>query len=306
MRLPSGTVTFVFTDIEGSTRLWEQYPDRMGQALARQSALIKEAFEQRHGGYVFKTTGDGCCAVFDSTPEAVGAALDAQRALLAEDFSAVGSLRVRMAVHTGPAHVQEDPPDYFGATLSRVDRLIKFGRGGQVLLSEAAGEQVQDHLPDLAGLRDLGFHSLPDMQRERIFLLTHPALPADLPTRTTKEIWPNNLPHLLTSFVGRERQMQEIRQHLAGTRLLTLTGAGGCGKTRLALQVASGLLEQIADGVWSVELAPISDPALIPQAVADALGVREEPERPLLDVLIEYLKPQYLLLLLDNCEHLLA
>ncbi|HLV82068.1 MAG TPA: adenylate/guanylate cyclase domain-containing protein, partial [Chthonomonadaceae bacterium] len=138
MRLPSGIVTFVFSDIEGSTRLWEQYPEQMGAALARHTALIKEALQERHGGVLFKTAGDSCCAAFDSAPAALAAALDAQRALLAEDFSAVGSLRVRMALHTGPAQVQEDPPDYFGAALSRAERLLRIGRGGQVLLSEAA------------------------------------------------------------------------------------------------------------------------------------------------------------------------
>jgi predicted ATPase/class 3 adenylate cyclase len=302
--LPSGTVTFLFTDIEGSTRLWEEHPEAMREALGRHDALLREAIGA-HQGRVFKTVGDQFCAAFTAAPEALAAALTAQRALHAEPWPGTGPLRVRMALHTGTAEAREG--DYLGPPLNRIARLLEAGHGGQILLSLATQELVRDHLPEESGLRDLEEHRLKDLTRpERVFQLLHPDLPADFPPLRSLAAFAHNLPAQLTSFIGREQAMAEVKDLLSTTRLLTLTGSGGCGKTRLALQVAVDLLEEYAEGVWLVELAPLADPALVPQTVLSALGVREETGRPLIETLVDYLQPKSLLLILDNCEHLLT
>jgi predicted ATPase/class 3 adenylate cyclase len=302
--LPEGTVTFLFTDIEGSTRLWEEHPAAMQAALARHDALLHQAF-QVHSGVVFKTFGDQFCAAFATVPDALAAALTLQRALHAAPWEEVGALRVRTALHTGMAETRGG--DYFGPALNRVARLLEAGHGGQILLSRATQELAGDRLPEDASPRDLGEHRLKDLVRpEQIFQLVVPDLPADFPPLKTLDRRANNLPYQLTSFIGREQEMAEVKQLLSVRRLVTLTGAGGCGKTRLALQVAAEILESASDGAWSVDLAPLADPALVPQAVATALGVREEPGRPLTLTLVEFLKPQDLLMILDNCEHLVA
>jgi predicted ATPase/class 3 adenylate cyclase len=302
--LPGGTVTFLFTDIEGSTRLWEQHPEPMRLALARHDARLHRAITS-HAGLVFKTVGDQFCAAFATAPSAVSAALTAQQELGGEPWGAVGPLRVRMALHTGAAEQRDG--DYFGPTLNRVARLLAAGHGDQILLSTSAAEAVGAALPADASFRDLGSHRLKDLQQpEQIFQLLHPTLPAEFPPLRSLETFAHNLPAQLTSFIGREEAMAQVKQFLASTRLLTLTGSGGCGKTRLALQVAADLLETYGDGVWLVELAPLGDPALVPQTVAAALGLREQPGRPLTATLTDYLRPKTLLLILDNCEHLLA
>jgi predicted ATPase/class 3 adenylate cyclase len=302
--LPTGTVTFLFTDIEGSTRLWEQHPEAMRHALARHDALLRHAIAT-HAGQVFKTIGDQFCAAFATAPGALAAALTAQQALGAELWGEVGPLRVRMALHTGAAEQRDG--DYFGPPLNRVARLLAVGHGDQILLSAATAEAARAALAAGASLRDLGSHRLKDLQQpEHLFQLLHPSLPAEFPPLRSLEAFAHNLPAQLTSFIGREAAIAEVKQFLATTRLLTLTGSGGCGKTRLALQVAADLLEVYADGVWLVELAALGDPALVPQAVATALGVREQPGRPLTATLTDYLRPKSLLLILDNCEHLLA
>src|SRR5579884_1453224 len=312
--LPEGTATFLFTDIEGSTRLWERAPEAMREALARHDALLREAVEA-HRGHVFKTIGDAFCAVFAAAPDALVAALAAQRELAgmvvraASEVSGTAAeemgLRVRMAVHAGTAQARDG--DYFGPTLNRIARLLAVGHGGQVLLSQAACDLLGDALPSQAGLRDLGSHRLKDLQQpEHIYQLLHPDLPADFPPLRSLSPETTNLPVQLTSFIGREKEMEEIKRLLSRTRLLTLTGSGGCGKTRLAAQVGADLLADFADGVWLVELAAIADPALVPQTVASTLGIREEPGQRLLETLQQHLKPKSLLLLLDNCEHLSA
>lgn len=299
---PTGTVTYLFTDIEGSTQLWGKYPAAMKVALAHHDALVRETIES-HGGYVFKTVGDAFCAAFRTAPEALAAALGVQRALHAENWGET-PLRVRMSLHTGNA--EERDGDYFGPPLNRVARLLSAGHGGQVLLSAATQELVRDQLPEGASLRDLGERRLKDLDRaERIFQLVVPDWPADFPPLKTLEVFPNNLPVQLTSFVGREKEMAEIKRLLAAARLLTLTGPGGTGKTRLALQVAADSLDAFLDGVWLVELADISDPALVPQSVATVFGVREEPGHPLTKTLADRLHSKSLLLILDNCEHLI-
>ncbi len=300
--LPTGIVTFLFTDMEGSTRLWETYPDAMRLALSRHDTLLREIIEANRG-FVFKTVGDAFHAAFASAGDAVAAALTIQRRLQEEVWPDPLLIKVRISLHTGAADARDN--DYFGVTLNRLARLMTIGHGGQVLLSLATCDLVRDSLPPETATRPLGSHQLKDLQQpEQVFQLIHSALPADFPPLRSLTTLPTNLPVQSTSFVGREVEIQEIQRLLTRTRLLTLTGSGGCGKTRLMLQVAADLLGE--DGVWLIELAPLSDPALIPQAIATVLGVKEEPGQPILQTLLRWLKSKRLLLLLDNGEHLLA
>ncbi|MEQ1859326.1 MAG: tetratricopeptide repeat protein [Chthoniobacteraceae bacterium] len=294
--------TFVFTDIEGSSRLWEESPELMAQALARHDTLLHDIFSTL-GGDVFKTMGDSVLVAFDDSAPALHGAIQAQRALAAEDWETSRPLRVRMALHRGPAEQRND--DYFGPTLNRTSRLLSAGHGGQTLLSRAAREDLA--LPQGITLRDLGERRLRDLSRpERIFQLIAPGLPDEFPPLRSLEVLPNNLPLQLTTFVGRERELADVKRLVESSRLVTLTGPGGTGKTRLSLEVAAGLLATFADGVWLVELATIADPALVAVTTAAALGVREDPERAIEESLIDFLRTKKLLLLLDNCEHLVA
>jgi predicted ATPase/class 3 adenylate cyclase len=310
----SPSPTFLFTDIEGSTSLWEEHPEAMGRALLQHDDLLRACIES-HGGRVFKTMGDAFCAAFTEARGAVEAVLASQGwlpALALETVDGSRPLRVRMALHTGVA--EERDGDYFGQPLNRLARLLAIGHGGQVLLSLAAAELVQGNLPCGVSLTELGEHRLKDLGRpETVFQLCHPGLPAEFPPLRSLDSpdLQHNLPQQLTSFVGRGKELAEVKALLDRTRLLTLTGAGGCGKTRLALQSAAGMLEDSGDagnrlsGCWLVELAPLSEPSLVPQTVASALGLKEEPGRPVLQTLTEHLKSKHLLLILDNCEHLL-
>jgi predicted ATPase/class 3 adenylate cyclase len=302
---PTGTVTFLFTDIEGSTRMWERSPKAMSEALARHDEILRSTIEG-HGGYVFKTVGDAFCCAFPTATDALEAALEAQRGLLARESGETGPLRVRMALHTWAA--QERDGDYFGPPVNRVARLLSAGHGGQVLLSLAVQELVRDDLPDGAALKDLGERRLKDLFRlERVFQLTAPGLLVGFPPLKTLDARANNLPTQPTPLVGREKELAEISGRLRreGTRLLTLTGAGGTGKTRLALQAAADLLDEFEDGVTFVALAPITDPGLVSSAIAGPLGVKESAERSLMDNLEVYLREKRLLLILDNFEQVL-
>lgn len=300
---PTGTVTFLFSDIEGSTVRWETAPDAMTLALARHDALMRDAIEA-HSGYVFKTVGDAFCAAFSSTPEATAAALDAQRALIAEDFSDVNGLRVRMALHSGTC--EERDGDYFGPAVNRVARLLAIGHGGQVLLSRACAGFLQPDDESRYTLRDLGNHRLKDLsQPEYVYQLVASDLPDTFPELLSLDHLSNNLAAQLTSFVGREEVMSEIKGLLAQHRLVTLVGTGGAGKTRCAIQVGAELLDGFGDGVWLTELAPISEASLVTSAIARALNVHASPNHPMLDTLIGYLKRKRLLLILDNCEHVI-
>jgi predicted ATPase/class 3 adenylate cyclase len=304
--LPSGTVTFLFTDIQGSTRLWEEHPEAMRLALARHDELMHHAI-QAHDGHVFKTMGDAFCAAFATAPEALNAALAAQQSLLLEPWPDAVAIKVRMALHTGAAEVRDQ--DYFGQPLNRVARLLSAGHGGQALISQTTYDLTRDILPPQVSLQALGEHRLRDLNRpETVFQLQHPDLPAEFPALKSLDNpdLPNNLPRQLTSFIGREKAIGEIKTLLTRTSLLTLTGSGGCGKTRLALQVAAEVLEQYPEGVWLVELAPLADPALVPQTVTAALGLTEQTGKSYLQTLSEFLKSKRLLLVLDNCEHLLT
>ncbi len=299
--LPTGTVTFLFTDIAGSTRLWERHPDAMRGALARHDALVRSAIEA-HGGHVFKTVGDAFCAAFQTAPAAVAAALAAQRALAAEAWPAEAPIAVRVGIHTGAAEARDG--DYVGTALNRVARLMGAGHGGQVLVSAAAWELVRDDLPDGVGLRDLGERRLKDLRRpERVFQLSGPGLAAEFPPLATLDARPHNLPVQVTSFVGRERETADLKRLLATARLVTLTGIGGTGKTRLALQAAADRVDDFADGVWFVDLAPLTDGVLVAPTTAAVLGVRDKPGRPIEATLVERLAGKSLLVVLDNCEH---
>jgi predicted ATPase/class 3 adenylate cyclase len=301
--LPSGTVTFAFTDIEGSTQRWERDRAAMEQALKRHDELVRAAIA-RHEGHVFKTIGDAFCIAFARPEDAVAAMFDVQRSLGTADFSDVGDLKARAAVHTGTADEREG--DYFGPAVNRVARLLAIGHGGQVLVSGATAELI-DSLAPHASLRDLGEHRLKDLTRpEQVYQLVGEGPQEIFPPLRSLEALPNNLPLQLTSFVGREDELAEIRALLDKTRLLTLVGTGGVGKTRAALQVAADLLDGSGDGVWFVDLAPLREASLIAPEIAATLGLTVAPDRTPAEVIIAYLKPRRLLLVIDNCEHLVA
>jgi predicted ATPase/DNA-binding SARP family transcriptional activator/class 3 adenylate cyclase len=299
------TLTFLLTDIEGSTRLWVQHPEAMGAALARHDALLVQAIRD-HGGTVLKQRGEGDSgfAVFSRATDAVAAALALQRALGQEPWPGEVRLRVRMALHTGEAQWRDG--DYYGLAVNHCARLRAVGHAGQTLLSQTTAALLREHLPEGMSLRDLGRHRLKDLQRaESIYQLVHSDLPTEFPSLRSLEAFEHNLPLQLTRFIGRAREIAAVKGLLENARLLTLTGAGGCGKSRLALQVGADLLEEYEEGVWLVELAALSDGALVPQTVATALGVRETPGRALPQTLVDTLRPRQVLLLLDNCEHVL-
>ncbi|HEY1656214.1 MAG TPA: adenylate/guanylate cyclase domain-containing protein, partial [Candidatus Tumulicola sp.] len=300
--LPSGTVTFAFTDIEGSTARWERDRAAMEAAVARHDVLLQKAI-RAHGGYAFKTLGDAVCAAFSRPSEAAAAMLEAQRALAAEDFSALGGLRVRVAIHTGVA--QERDGDYFGPVVNRVARLLTIGHGGQILVSEAAAAIVRADLHSET-LRDLGEHRLKDLTRpERVYELSAPDLDSRFPPLRSLDERANDLPIQLTSFVGREAEVDEIAALLRRNRLVTLVGAGGVGKTRTALQVAANFLDEARDGVWFVELAPLASGEYVASTVAHELGIPSSAADPLAE-LTYALKAKTALLVFDNCEHLIA
>lgn len=303
--LPGGTVTFVFTDIEGSTALLQHLGDvRFSEVLTEHGRLIRSAF-QKGGGQELDTQGDSFLVAFPRARDALAASVEVQRGINTSPWPGGVSLRVRMGLHTGePLHVADR---YVGLDVHRAARICSAAHGGQVLLSQTARDLVEHDLPPGVSLRDLGEHRLKDLQRpERIFQLLHAELPVDFPPLRSLDVLPNNLPIHLTSFVGRNRETAEVKRLLPTSRLLTITGVGGCGKTRLALQVAADLLEEFPDGVWLVELGTLSDSELVAQRVASAMSVREEAGRPVLATLADHLRQKQLLLLVDNCEHLVG
>lgn len=326
---PSGTVTFLFTDIEGSTRFARERPAVWENLHARHNSILQEAIESNHG-HVFHIIGDSFCAAFHTAGDALRAAIDGQRALsrMNDDGGRTNSsfilhnssllLKVRMGIHTGEAEARNG--EYRGyLTLSMIQRVMSAGHGGQILISGASENLLRGQLPADASLRDMGEHKLKDIpQPVRIFQLVAPELQSDFPALRALDVFPNNLPTQLTSFIGREKEIRDVMQALSPPlplgegvgvredhRLLTLTGSGGTGKTRLSLQVASGILEQFKDGVWLIELAPISEPALVPSAAANVLRLRVEDSRPLMDVVVDWLRDKETLFILDNCEHLI-
>jgi predicted ATPase/class 3 adenylate cyclase len=302
---PTGTLTFLFTDIEGSTKLWERDSSVMQVALARHDEILRSAIEER-GGYVFKTVGDAFCCAFPTAPDALEAALDAQRLLLEERWGESAPLRVRMALHTGAA--EERDGDYFGPPLNRVARLLSAAHGGQVLLSLPTQELVRDQLPAGTTLRDLGEHRLKDLFRpERVFQVLASGLPSEFPSLRTLNAYRNNLSLQPTPLIGRKREVAEVYERLLRpeVRLLTLTGVGGTGKTRLGLQAAAELTEQFEDGVFFVSLAAIRDPQLVVPAMAATLGVKEAGGQPLLESVEDSLGEKHILLMVDNFEQVI-
>ncbi|MCX6021616.1 MAG: AAA family ATPase, partial [Chloroflexi bacterium] len=299
---PVGTVTFLFTDIEGSTRRWDQFPEAMSVALARHDALLRTAIE-RHDGHVFKTIGDAFCAAFATATDALDAALDAQLEIQAETWGEVGPIRVRMALHTGAA--EERDGDYFGPPLNRVARVLSTGYGAQTLLSQTTYDLVRDSLPAGVSLLDMGDHRLKDLQRpERIHQAVHPLLPAEFPPLKSLDSKPNNLPAQPTAIIDRVRELAMALELLRSpqVRVLTFTGPGGAGKTRLALQTGADLLDDFAHGVYFVSLSPITEPDRIAPAIAQALGIPEGAGQTVFRDVAEYLHDRRLLLILDNFE----
>ena len=296
------TATFLFTDIEGSTRLWETAPERAGPALVRHDAIAREAVAANRGTLV-KMAGDGIHAAFADPVDAVNATLQLQFALLDFEAESGMALRVRCGLHLGTAEARDQ--DYFGAAVNRAARIMGAAHGGQVLLSQAVAACVEPRLPEGVALRDLGLVRLRDLASpERVFQAIHPRLRRDFPALRSLEATPNNLPQQATSFVGRDHDIAEVTKQLSLARLVTLSGPGGIGKTRLSLQVAADIMESYPDGVWFVELAALTDPQMVPLALASVVGVREESGRSVNEALARYVEDRKLLIVLDNCEHL--
>ena len=298
--LPTGTVTLLLADVEGSTRLWETQPEQMTAAFERLDQALSDLLSA-HGGVrpVEQGEGDSFVVAFARASDAVACALGLQRAPLAP-------ISLRIGVHTGEVQLR-DEGNYIGPTINRTARIRDLAHGGQTVLSGTTEALVIDTLPADAWLTDLGSHELRGVPRpERVVQLCHPDLRNDFPPlRTPKSVATHNLPSQFTSFVGRSQQMTEVRKLLADNRLVTLTGAGGVGKTRLAVELANLLAAEYADGVWYVDLAPITDPAVVPVTVARALGLPDQPGRSTMDTLLRFVRDRQILVVLDNCEHLL-
>ena len=304
LALPTGTVAFLFSDIEGSTRRWDAYGDAMRDAVRRHDEILRSEIERRRG-YVFKTIGDAFCAAFWSVGEALEAAVDAQRQLGRENFADVDELRVRMAISAGDA--DERSGDYFGTPVNRVARLLSAGHGGQILVSGDAADTLTGNLPGGITLRHLGTIPLRDLKEpERVFQAVAVELPAEFKALRALETPPNNLPLQTTSFVGRQQDVLRIEWLLETESLVTIVGAGGMGKTRLALESAASVLNDRKDGTWFVDLASIFDETLVISVLLSVLGVDQAKGVAPLEVLLKHLDERDLLLVLDNCEHLIG
>jgi predicted ATPase/class 3 adenylate cyclase len=297
----------LFSDIEGSTPRWERDRDAMAAALRRHDALVRAAIEANRG-YVFKTIGDAFCAAFAAVPDAVAAALAVQRALANDDFSAVDGLPVRIGLHVGSA--DERDGDYFGPTVNRIARLHATASGGQIILSAAAAELARPGLPPEATLRDLGAHRLKDLaEPETIAQLVVPDLPSDFPPLRSLDASRHNLPTQLVPLIGREAVVAEIEEAIAQSRIVTLVGAGGIGKTRTALHVAADVLDRFPAGVWYIELASLAsqpDNTHVAAQFAADLGLRETPGRTSLETLLLWVATRETLLVVDNCEQVVT
>ena len=305
MNYPSGTVTFLFTDIEGSTKLAQEHPAEMPTLLARHHEILNQSIKAQNG-YVFQIIGDAFCAAFHTASDALTAAMDAQRTLQSETWNPA-PIKVRMGIHTGTAQLTDDNQYSGYATLASTQRIMSAGHGGQVLLSNITRELAGDGLPTDSEMVDLGEKRLKDLLRpERLYQLNISGLTTTFPPLKALDSFPNNLPVHLTSFIGRENEIKEVKQELEEHRLVTLTGSGGTGKTRLSLQVAAEVIEKFDHGIWFVELAPLTDPDLIPQTILSVIGIREQEGKTPLDLLKEYLSEKRTLIVLDNCEHVIS
>ena len=300
---PGGTVTFLFTDIEGSTRLLRRIGDRYARVLERHRELLRGAVASQ-GGVEVDAEGDGLFFAFAGAKSAVAASIAGQRALLTEPWPSDVTVRVRMGLHTGEAIPVNRR--YVALAVHQAARVASAAHGGQILVSDATAAAAAEALPDSSSVQQLGMYRLKDFDTPlMLFQIRHPDLPRDFAPPRVSPAEVRNLPASLSSFIGREREIAEVEELLVAGRLVTLTGAGGCGKTRLALEVAARKLDLFADGVWFVDLAPLSDPQLVGQTVAHALGAREEPGRPVFDTLAGFVADRKLLIVVDNCEHLI-
>ena len=297
-----GTLTFLLTDLVASTRSWEESPAGMREAMERHDRIVSRCLKRHHGEDGGRA-GDSVLAIFRRAGDAAACALALQRELASEPWQPPTRLATRIALHSG--EVQRRQGRYYGQALNRCARLLATCHGGQVLISQATEQLLVDELPAGAALWDLGLHELKDLRRpEHVFQLVDLDSPQEFPPIRSMARALTNLPAQLTAFIGREDELKQLQEMHRQTRLLTLTGPGGAGKTRLALELASQLVGEAADGVWLVELDPLSDPTLVPQAVATGLGLKEQPGRRMADTLIEHARQRQLLLVLDNCEHL--
>ncbi len=303
--LPAGTVTFLFTDLEGSTRLWEERPREMKDALARHNTIVRTAVEA-HNGIVFSTMGDGMAAVFSSAHDAVHAVVAAQVELTAADWGPVtGPLAARMGLHTDEGVLGGE--HYLNQPLNRCARLMAAAHGGQALVSGATEWLVRDAMPEGCGMLDLGEHHLRDLTRPtRVFQLTAPGLRRQFPPLRSLDAPAGNLPVQLSSFVGRVAELAELAAAVRRSSLVTVTGVGGVGKTRLALQAAAELLPSFRDGVWLCELHTADEAEMMTQVVMAALRMRPRAGISLGSSIVEFLRTRSVLLVLDNCEHLLS
>jgi predicted ATPase/class 3 adenylate cyclase len=302
-QLPTGTVTFLFTDLESSTRLWEQYPEAMNAALGRHNEILRDAIAT-HGGRVVKTTGDGVHAAFSTAHDALNAAVAAQLGFAVEPFDDIGGLGVRMGVHTCEVEFREG--DYYGSGVNRAARLMSVAHGGQIVASAATADVGRDGLAEGITFTDLGEHRLRDLSRaERVFQVCAPGLASSFAPLASLDAFPGNLPLQVTSFVGREREIDQTVAALREARVVTLTGVGGVGKTRLALQVAAEALPEFREGAWLIELAPVRDPDAVVDSHTLPFGVAPRAGQSATESLTEFLGGKQLLLVVDNCEHVL-
>ena len=303
--LPTGTVTFLFTDIEGSTRLWQEKPDAMSSANARHDAILREAIESNHG-YNFQIVGDSFSAAFHNANDGLQAVVAAQRGLQTEDWGNTGAIKVRMGLHTGAAEISSDGKYEGNATIASAQRVMSAAHGGQVLLTQTTYDLVQDQLSGDITLRDMGEHHLKDLHTPlHLYQVNIPDLQQNFPPIKSLDTLSNNLPTQLTTFIGREKEATEIKDLLNASRLVTLTGSGGTGKTRLSIEVGLQLLTNFPNGVWLIELASLADPSQIIPTMSQIFGLQEHPFGPLPTLLMDYLRDKKILLILDNCEHLI-
>src|SRR5258706_6540515 len=304
--LPEGIVAFVLTDLEGSTRLWESLPGAMRKAMVQHDAILGRAVERNDGALVEAgREGDSVLAVLGKTAAAAACALEIQGEIVAAIWPQGVKLQLRVAVHAGEAQLRGG--HYFGHVLNRCARMLATCHGGQIVLSKAAHELLVDELPAGSEGWDLGLHRLKDLKRpEQIFQLVELDRPTRFPPIRSLPRHLSNLPIQLTTFVGRQDELRKLKHLQAGTRLLTLAGPGGSGKTRLAEELAGELIGGHADGVWFVDLAPVVDEGLVPRAVVAGLELQEQAGRAPLETVVEHCRDKKLLLLVDNCEHLIA